>query len=236
MYNKYTLEIPQMDYLLGSLVSIILVLFLFLLILHIRLYVYYKGLILQKFPKKHYSECTHKIKSGDVILFRSHKYNFPSCFQMYFNDTPYSHAGVIYRKNQELYIVEAHPNHYCNRGTSCQGVRIYPLKDRIHKYQGTVLIKHLLYDLQKDIHDRYDHFVRNYKNYPYFPSNPGMFFNYLNRCYLGRKTTFPLNCTELVAYVFKNVLKLGIVDNEGCAHPGTFDETEYFGPAYKIVI
>lgn len=217
-----------------AILKIILIILFTMMIVRIYSY-YYKSLLLEKNHKIKYSDCKKYIKSGDILLFRKNRCNLASYLQMYINDTPFTHVGIIYCKNNKPYVLESHPKHYCNKKTNCEGIKIYSLKNRIEKYHGDIFIKHLLCDLPNTTQERFDEFVKKYKNYPHFPSNSDIIINYINRCYLGQKTKLPLHCAELVGYILKNVLKIKNLPNEGCAYPETFNNIKHFTLPYKIL-
>ena len=181
-----------------------------------------------------YKAIEHRVKSGDIILFRANEFSYGSYFQTYYNVTPFTHVGIIYKhpKTNQVYVLETHPigyNNICNVG-KCElkdGINLYLLEDRINGYDGTLYIKFLPHKISEKSQQWFDGFVHHYNGKKPFPSNRKIVGNYVRRCLAHKLDEHELissaNCSELVSYILRNITQRNI-GNVGCSNPAQLSQ------------
>src|SRR6056297_3002980 len=117
--------------------------------LGVRYYLINKRLTTMKQVK--YKDIKNSLKSCDIILFKSSEFSLSGTFQQLYNNTPFTHIGIVYKNGDKLYILESHPQHYKSKnGHHCKGVCLYDIEERIQTYNGSFYIDAFYRNLTDD--------------------------------------------------------------------------------------
>ena len=76
-----------------------------------------------------YNECKNIIQDADVLLFRGGKFPGIGWFIAKYSQSPYSHVGLAYWENNELYVLEFR---------EFKGARKYKLQEYVDEYPGRI--------------------------------------------------------------------------------------------------
>jgi hypothetical protein len=147
-----------------------------------------------------YGQIRDQLESGDIVLFHNDNFSGASFVQILLNKTPFTHCGVVYRKGNQTYVLEAHPTGYGKKGINIgkivekSGIQLYNFLHRIETYEGQVYILKLSHQISPEQQQRFDQFVKKHRDTKAFPSNRKIIHNYLWRCMFGLFHTQRIKC------------------------------------------
>jgi hypothetical protein len=155
------------------------------------------------------------VKTGDIIFFQIDC--FESRIYRFFTNCPFSHAGVICKHNDELYLCEAYPiNDKLNDIITNQvkdGTRMVLLKDKLNYYKSkwyAGYVKCAILPINKHINsNKIINEMKKMQEFE-FANSIHYFINY----YQKNKEINDFNeiiCFEFVSFLYK---KLGIIYND----------------------
>ena len=179
--------------------------------------------------------------SGDLVLLKTRKANIMTYAQTFYDMSPYTHVGVIYKSpTGQIFIVETHQIDDYHKS----GLNVYPFNKRLEEYSGNIYINPLKKKLSVEQQIRFDKFIRECNVQTKFPENKSLLYNYIGRCILGNYKKFDscfneANCAELVTLINERILELEEpgrgFDNVSCKTPGILSRSPlYTGKIVRI--
>lgn len=174
--------------------------------------------------KLQYNKFKKIAKTGDLILFRWEYVD--SGYRMF---SKFSHVGMIVSKNDELYLLETHPNeNKDNNKPNNQGIHLYLLKNRLEGYNGTLYYTPLNKNLKRRRKYLTRDIIKNLSKYKKEILFDDTFRDYFVYNYFAQKLNIPLPdkkemfCSKFIAYILEknNIYKHH--ENLTSFEPGTF--------------
>lgn len=140
--------------------------------------------------------------TGDIILFSTDNIKPNNILQIFYNHTPFTHVGIVYKKDGIVYLLESHPTHYGDTS----GIQLHPFYKRIKEYKGKLFYRRKKVSPSKNQEKLLENFVIEHNGYPEFPSTTTLLSNYINRCMIGNEDLKPpYNCAEIVSIIFNKI-------------------------------
>lgn len=161
-----------------------------------------------------------KCKTGDIILFRWHFMDI--IFRM---ASKYSHIGMIYKENDNVYIIEMHPEE--GKKIIRNGVNRYNLKKRLKEYNGTCYYLQLVKNIKVD-NQKLKKRLKDYKKISFdenfrYSYGKSWLYNKLSWKLSKKKKKKTMYCSEFVGYILKDLKILSKDYNISLLTPSSFE-------------
>lgn len=170
-------------------------------------------LLYEVLPKDKYllSETIDKLKTGDILLFRSAAAATPT--YMFIPSLLYKHVGILYKKDNKLYLVEM--NRKVIFGVNSKGKILYhkdglniiPLLPRINQYIGLIVWMKLNKPLTTEQLEHMDNIIHSVYNELTFPSFFKLYMSYMHDKELEDNSMY---CYKFIYFI---LWQLELIDN-----------------------
>lgn len=140
-------------------------------------------------------------KTGDLIITR---WNFVDIGYRLF--CKYCHVCIIYRTNDNIYLIETHPDEIDEDDHTRSGVNVYLLKDRIQNYEGTCYFL----QLRKQNNNYTTQIEKNLELYKSIPFSNDFRFLFVKN-WIYHRLNIPNNekdsmyCSELIGFILQDI-------------------------------
>lgn len=136
--------------------------------------------------------------TGDVVLFCG--MSKLSSVIKFFTGSQWSHVGVVYKRKDGVYILEANKNFGGFSGSAQDGVGITKVSERFKEHTNPVLILSLSQELTDEQKRKFDDFYQKSKNKPFELT---FFASYI---FPGKREQYDeFFCSELVAALYRHI-------------------------------
>lgn len=155
------------------------------------------------YEEVNYQSLIHKFKTGDIILFHAIDNLNTAIIGSY-----YGHIGIVYKKNNKLYIFEAFKYNKNKNYLNCNfnGVELSDLENRLKTYKGYCFYKELAKPVSVKNVENFEHFMKYALNNMRYQKN--VIFHGIDKILCGGYLGEDTNCGEL-AYL--SLISLGVL-------------------------
>lgn len=162
------------------------------------------------------------IKTGDIILFKYNKIDF-----IHKIISPFTHIGIIILYNNKSYILETHTKGDTKyMGFNNEGVNIYNLYDRLHKYNGTTYLLKLKNPLSNISINKLINNIPKYFKIPYITNYKQYYFN---NCIMNQSKIYNgMICSEFIYYILQDIIYNNNNLNYKCIKPNDFLDNDLY--------